>query len=128
MLIQAGCCRYDGTSIFLEKKRPLEDGMRRVINVLFMTEKNVLEVRRAVHKGGGVALCLYFLSGLWADQVDYDSRVVGDKLASGISSNHAYTALPNRLQILFCYSRSWCYFVSQGISGASGCRMLLGRH
>lgn len=100
--------------VFFGEKRPLEDGMRRVINEPFMTMKITLEVRWAASEGKIGALYRY-LSGLWAYYVNCDSRVVGHKVTLGISSNHAFTAVPNRLQMISCYRFSRYYFVSQRI-------------
>lgn len=100
--------------VFFGEKRPLEDGMRRVINELFMTIKITLEVRRVASEGNVTALYRY-LSGLWAYQLNCDIRVVGDKVTFGISSNHAFAALSNLLQMISCYSLNRYYFVSQGI-------------
>ncbi len=106
--------------VFFGEKRPLEDGMRRVINELFMTMKITLGVRRAASEGNVADLYRYFVSGLWAYRVNCDSRVVGDKVTFGISSNHALTALSNILQMISCYSFSRYYFVSQGIIRLNG--------
>lgn len=89
--------------------------MRRVINELFMTVKITLGVRRVAGEGNVANLCRFFLSGLWAYQLNCDSRVVGDKVTFGISSNHAFTALSNILQMISCYRFSRDYFAGQGI-------------